>query len=68
MLLSLMFLNSVTGQNLSEIVYLCRKKGAAFPRSHLIHILMQQNSAIQFLREQEIMHCDIKPENIIYNM
>ena len=67
-LCTLLFYRFILGQNLSELVFVCKKRGAKFPRAHLVHILAQQNSAIQFLRENEVMHCDIKPENIIYNM
>ena len=56
------------GENLLRLVNICDYMGEkSFPERDFVEILLQQNKVLEHLRKHSILHCDIKPDNIMYN-
>lgn len=46
---------------------MCVMNHLNFQEKDFVNVLKQQNSALAYLQQQKILHCDIKPDNIIYD-
>ena len=54
-------------ENLSKTIHSFKDNGDKIPTKTLHSIMRQSAAAVKYLCFLQIVHCDIKPHNILYN-